>query len=74
MLVFIKRISRDFRDSYTHKTLYTSLSIPRAFGRLTSQFILSGLNESNTISFVMVCVECRGECGFCQLMMQDAFL
>jgi hypothetical protein len=25
MLGFIKRISRDFRDPYTHKTLYTSL-------------------------------------------------
>jgi hypothetical protein len=28
MLGFIKRISRDFRDPYTHKTLYTSLFMP----------------------------------------------
>jgi hypothetical protein len=44
-----------------------------SFGRLTSRFILSGLNECNTISFVMRCVYCRGECGRCQPMMQDAF-
>jgi hypothetical protein len=37
--------------------------MPRAFGRLTSRFILSGLSECNTISFVMRCVDCRGECG-----------
>jgi hypothetical protein len=28
MLGFIKRISREFRDPYTHKTLYTSLVKP----------------------------------------------
>jgi hypothetical protein len=28
MLGFIKRISRDFHDPYTHKTLYTSLVRP----------------------------------------------
>jgi hypothetical protein len=28
MLGFIKRISRDFRDPYTHKTLHTSLVRP----------------------------------------------
>jgi hypothetical protein len=28
MLGFIKRISRDFRDPYTQKTLYTSLVRP----------------------------------------------
>jgi hypothetical protein len=28
MLGFIKRISRDFHDPYTHKTLYTSLVMP----------------------------------------------
>jgi hypothetical protein len=28
MLGFIKRISREFRDPYTHKTLYTSLVRP----------------------------------------------
>jgi hypothetical protein len=28
MLGFIKRISRDFRDPYTHKTIYTSLVRP----------------------------------------------
>jgi hypothetical protein len=28
MLGFIKRISRAFRDPYTHKTLYTSLVRP----------------------------------------------
>jgi hypothetical protein len=50
MLGFIKRISKDFRDHKTHKTLYTSLvrpnlaSMPHAFGRLTSRFILSGLS------------------------------
>jgi hypothetical protein len=42
-------ISRDFRDPYSHKTLYTSklsriLIMPRAFGRLTSRFLLSGLS------------------------------
>jgi hypothetical protein len=47
ILGFINRISRDFRDRYTHKTLHTSL--------------------------VMRCVDCRGECGLCQLMMQGAF-
>jgi hypothetical protein len=31
------------------------------------------LSECNTISFVMMCVDCREECGLCQLMMQDAF-
>jgi hypothetical protein len=56
MLGFIKRISREFRDPYTHKFLY-------------SRFILSDLSECNTVSFVMWCVECRGWCGRCQLMM-----
>jgi hypothetical protein len=37
MLGFIMRISRGFRDPYTHKTLYTSivrpnLELTRAFG------------------------------------------
>jgi hypothetical protein len=73
MLGFIKRISREFRDPYTHKNLYTSLSMPRAFGRLASQLILSGLSECSTISFVMRCVDYRGECGCCRLMMQDAY-
>jgi hypothetical protein len=45
--------------------------MPRAFGRFTSRFILSGLSESSTILFVMRYVDCRGECGRCQLMMQD---
>jgi hypothetical protein len=72
MLGFIKRISRDFRDPYTHKTLYISLVRPQV-GRLTSRFILSGLSGCNTILFVMRCVDCHGECDLCQLMMQDAF-
>jgi hypothetical protein len=74
MLGFIKRFSREFRDPYTHKTLYTSLVKPNlehalcvsAFGRLISRLILSGLSACNTISFVMRCVDYRRECGLCQ--------
>jgi hypothetical protein len=73
MLGFIKRISRDFRDPYTHKTLYTSFVRLNLEHAACVWFILSGLSECNTISFVMRCVNCHGECGYCQLMMQDAF-
>jgi hypothetical protein len=44
--------------------------MPLACGRLTSQLILSGWSECNTISFVMRYVDCHGECGRCRLMMQ----
>jgi hypothetical protein len=60
MPVITKRISRKFHDTYTHKILYTSLlrpnvkpNVKHASGRLFSQFILSGWNKCNTISFVM---------------------
>jgi hypothetical protein len=64
--VISKRISREFHDPF-----YGRISnMPLAFGCLTSQFILSGWRECNTI---YMDVDCRGECGCCQHMMQDAF-
>jgi hypothetical protein len=74
-LGFIERISREFHGPYTHETLYTSTVRPNlkhlAFGRLTSQFILSDSSECNTILFVIWYIDCRGEWGRCQFMMQD---
>jgi hypothetical protein len=59
MLGFIKRISSEFHDPFTYKTLYISLVRPNlkhalAFGRLTSLFILSGWSECNTVESVVV--------------------
>jgi hypothetical protein len=58
---------------YTHKTLNTSVVRPKlehaaCVWSPNPQFILSGWSERNTISFVMRCVDCRGECGRCRVM------
>jgi hypothetical protein len=59
MLGFIKRISREFHDPYTHKTLYTSLVRPN-LGRLrlvaspVSSFWAAGASAVGRLPLIMI--------------------
>jgi hypothetical protein len=69
MLGFTKRISREFQNRNTLKTLYTSLVNPN----LEHASCVWSPHQS-VHSERLVHVDCRrGERGCCQLMLQDAF-
>jgi hypothetical protein len=76
MLGFIKRVSRDFREPSTHKTLYTSLVRPNlehaACVWSPHQSVHSERLERVQHNFIRY-AERRLPCRVCQLMMQDAF-
>jgi hypothetical protein len=66
--IISKRISRELHDPFHGRIS----NMPLAFGRLTSQFILSSYGASATQCVVWY-VDFHGECGLCRLMIQNAF-